>query len=55
MLLMKLQRKSKKCKTKDCKNRIESKYTYCSIECACYDGVCSVRNGWIKKGLKSNG
>ena len=33
----------RKCKTKDCKRKIESPYVYCSIECACYDGAMSVK------------
>jgi hypothetical protein len=30
----------------------EEIYHYCSITCACYDGVYSVRTGWIKDKLK---
>ena len=42
-----------KCKTKDCTTQIEDFYIYCSIECACYDGACSVRN--IKTKKEKNG
>ena len=37
-----------KCLEKDCKNKVEKPYLYCSIECACYDGCYSVTKGWIK-------
>lgn len=38
--------KKRKCKTKDCKRKVEYPYLYCSYECACYDGAFNVRKGW---------
>jgi hypothetical protein len=35
-----------KCRTKDCKNKVDDDYIYCSFECAIYDGVFSIKDGW---------
>ena len=37
---------TKKCKTKDCKKKIDPKFLYCSYECASYDNKFSVIWGW---------
>lgn len=42
----------RKCKAKDCKRKVEEPYLWCSIECACYSGVYSVREGWDSEALK---
>lgn len=28
---------------------IDKNVTYCSLECACYDGAFSVKKGWTRK------
>jgi len=38
-----MKQKLHKCATKDCDIQIEVKYKFCSIECACYAGKCSVK------------
>jgi hypothetical protein len=31
-----------------CHNKLEDKYTFCSITCACLCGYFNVRTGWLK-------
>jgi hypothetical protein len=32
-----------------CHNKLEDKYTFCSITCACLCGYFNVRTGWLKE------
>lgn len=45
-----------KCANPECSMTLEDEtertFTYCSIECAVYDGVFSVRTGWKKEELE---
>ena len=38
-----------KCEAKDCNKMIDINYRTCSIECACYTGNFSIKDGWLDK------